>query len=155
MGFDIHIVVEENQNDQWVIIKKDGEFLSQYRNYDTFTKLANVRNHYGIEPFVKPRGLPSDSSLKYQSGCHNYTWYELEELITFCQNGKIEIGAYYPGGNGRKIKRPENMECFVRGTNGHATNGVYWEEPFDPVFTDEIKKLREDGKDRRVIIYFN
>lgn len=70
MGCDIHIFYEIRKNDKWVkyeekIFKSyDNTYTSSpfdWRSYNMFAFLANVRNRIDIEPLSLPKGLPDDS----------------------------------------------------------------------------------------------
>lgn len=67
----------------------DYRFYSE-RNYTLFAILANVRNHWYIQPISYPKGLPSDCSKgilkiyeKEKLDAHSESFYCLDELLNF------------------------------------------------------------------------
>ncbi len=107
MGTDIHVYIEQKtiKNDnplmtEWISVDEwinDSYFeimevRKRYwtdRNYLLFAILANVRNHYNIQPISLPKGLPDDVSpeVKNQSDEENYahtrSWLTLKELLEY------------------------------------------------------------------------
>lgn len=86
MGCDIHFHTE-------VKIKGTWHHHSQAkldRNYPVFAKMAGVRNGYGIEPIISPRGIPGDITLltrieieKYDGDGHSHSWFGPQEIVAF------------------------------------------------------------------------
>ena len=60
MGCGICSFGEKRESGRWVAISEDNHPLG-YQDCEIFAFLAGVRNHHGIEPISKPRGLPSDA----------------------------------------------------------------------------------------------
>lgn len=115
MGCDIHMVVESRKSDYatWDRVTDAvttcldcrvlGELTDPYacywckgagktttyrwRNYVTFSVLANVRNNVesGVVPISEPRGNPSDSTVSEQDelGDYGYTWVTLDECLRY------------------------------------------------------------------------
>ena len=98
MGTDIHTIaqIKSNYSGKWET--KADNIANEWRSYDTFAVLANVRNGYGFagcdtgegwEPIDEPRGLPNgiETSHKWNwdarekwLGDHNHSWVTLAEL---------------------------------------------------------------------------
>jgi len=81
MGCDIHFYIEENYEPNWYEIME----INIPRNYQLFACLAGVRNSWGIEPMILPRGLPDDLSkemlkIHLDSDAHTESWMTLKEL---------------------------------------------------------------------------
>ena len=68
MGCDIHAFYEIKVKGKWEFYAP-ADFT---RNYDFFSRLANVRNDGTIVPIDCPRGLPTDVS--YMVSLHNRVW---------------------------------------------------------------------------------
>lgn len=75
MGCDIHVVVQRKTPDGWEDIplgatRKDRwDHPLEWRNYEGFAVLANVRNRQDIVPISDPRGLPEDFSTFGEYHC--------------------------------------------------------------------------------------
>ena len=152
MGSDINIVLEKNSEDKWVFVE---EIYYDGRNYDLFAKLAGVTNYGNTKPFVEPRGIPEDASEemknKYSKVYHDYTYYDLDELISLCENCITKVWVHCPGGNGKEI---EALKTFCRGYKSDKQNSVYFRRTLDEDFINEIKKYKT-YKQRRLIIFFD
>lgn len=100
MGCDINTVAQVRNGDgNW---RTEAENIAnEWRSYDSYAVLANVRNGYGFagcdtgegwEPIAKPRGLPDGFEIddmechkygydkKKWLGDHSYSWVTLKEL---------------------------------------------------------------------------
>jgi len=94
MGTDIHPCVEVKINGKWQ--PRSRCTLCCDREYETFAKLAGVRNGKGfggvdmfepLKPIAEGRGLPADTSIFDHDGdCwlgdHDVTWVTLAELLS-------------------------------------------------------------------------
>jgi len=83
MGCDIHFHSEVKIKGKW----HHHSECHIARNYPFFAKIAGVRNHYGIKPISKPRGLPEDAteltklaSERMGSEGHSHSWLGAEEI---------------------------------------------------------------------------
>ena len=83
MGCDIHLHVEIRVNDKW------EHYSEPYitRDYELFTKLANVRNDSKVVPISDPRGLPTDISSVTAlcaewcaADWHSHSWLSAAEI---------------------------------------------------------------------------
>jgi hypothetical protein len=92
MGADITVRFERKTKDNiWVeanAYTKDGNILElcSSRNYMLFALLANVRNHFDIEPLEALRDLPDDiceitRNTFYDMNYHSHSYYTLKELL--------------------------------------------------------------------------
>lgn len=93
MGCDIHMCLEvrdwEDAPNPWkAAILEDGCW--DWRNYDLFSWLANVRNYdeERITPISEPRGLPPDVSPEvkrvfddWAADNHSHSWLLLSEIL--------------------------------------------------------------------------
>jgi len=162
MGCDIHMIAEvRDESGKWVKIGKafknpwydpnrenkidpeDGyewnpEFTDKpydYRNYDLFSILADVRNGYGFAgvvtgegfiPISDPKGIPDDASEEakqfmnsYGGDGHSHSFFTVAELLAYdwdqksTKQGVVGIGQY------EKLKGtgdvPENWCGMVSG----------------------------------------
>lgn len=91
MGCDVHCHFEIKLNNKWEHYSKPRI----YRNYDLFSKMANVRNDRNnhIKPISLPKGLPDDISVitkfeynNWRLDAHSMSWFdsdEIKELIEY------------------------------------------------------------------------
>ncbi|WP_317970333.1 hypothetical protein [Paenibacillus sp. CCS19] len=91
------ISVDEWIHDPYFEISEVRNRYWTYRNYLLFAILANVRNHYNIQPISQPKGLPEDVSheVKKQSDeengdAHTRSWLTLKELLEYDWQQKFE-----------------------------------------------------------------
>jgi hypothetical protein len=70
----------EHQNYVWFAGKH--VILPDWRNYTTFTLMANVRRR-DVTPISNPRGLPKDCTWETRENCgdHSKSWLDLVEII--------------------------------------------------------------------------
>lgn len=80
MGCDIHIALEKQVADKWVLVNR-VEGPARKRNYERFAKLAGVR---GEGP--APKGLPADISAgahlfatEWSEDGHSWSWLPMYE----------------------------------------------------------------------------
>ena len=119
MGCDIHAVLERKVEDKWepVINLPEGAELDDFRNYDTFAVLADVRNGSGFAgcdtgdgiPIIsEPRGFPKDMSMEttlwaneHNDWCHSESFLTLQEMLAFdwdqpiTKRGVIGVNHYW------------------------------------------------------------
>lgn len=87
-------------------LEADGALIPlwDWRSYDTFAMLANVRNGYGFAgvrtgggfvPISEPRGIPDNASDEVKSeseqwGCdgHSHSWLLVEEVLDYDLDGQ-------------------------------------------------------------------
>jgi len=100
MGCDIHTVGQIRGRDGKWETKREN-IADEWRTYDSFAVLANVRNGSGFagcdtgegwKPIAEPRGLPEGFKMKYEDhiydydekkkwmGDHSHSWVTLKEL---------------------------------------------------------------------------
>lgn len=93
MGCDIHIYLEALPigSDKWVCIDISDD-CNVSRDYDLFTKMANVRSRGETTPISEPRGLPEDISEEVKDYSydryhdqHSYSWLSAEEIREVCE----------------------------------------------------------------------
>ena len=123
MGCDIHAHIEVKIKGDWYYYDE----LDISRNYDLFSKMANVRNReeQPITPISELKGLPNDLTFmtKFKSDIwdmdgHSHSWlssrevFELEEWIE--KNVILErhrpIGYLFGNGLGGWTKFPEDFD---------------------------------------------
>lgn len=85
MGCDIYEYVEKFDGVEWQAT--EFIFVGDYRCYELFGMMANVRN-YACVPFIsQPRGMPRDTSEQTRNellGCrHSYSYLMLRELVEY------------------------------------------------------------------------
>lgn len=96
MGTDIHAWAEVLTDDGWKVADIK---ICDYRNYDVFAVLANVRNGYGFGgtptssgfiPIALPRGIPWDACAEFKAACaemgedgHSHSRLYLREILEF------------------------------------------------------------------------
>lgn len=99
MGCDIHYVIEQEHNGEWIgVFGTDNgltypnfdiprllpAFLFVHRNYEFFAKLAGVRGP-GPDPLDLPEDMSSMSRMytsRWGSGGHSYSYAPLRDFIT-------------------------------------------------------------------------
>ena len=137
MGCDIHLVLEQKNNDgnwvglhgfTWDILfattakRHMITFPARDRNYERFAALAGVRND-GINGYPQPKGMPSDASeLAIMYGnveggdTHSHTWYLLDEatkIFTRTEQTKINpVSAMVAAKMMNQPQPPQPSEMF-------------------------------------------
>jgi hypothetical protein len=104
MGCDIHVHVEIKVKGRWLHYNHP----SVNRDYNLFTKMADVRNYDGeIQPISKPRGFPVDASettkIDYDwldSDAHSASWLSSKELVELSRWIDLQPGKPMNGING-------------------------------------------------------
>ncbi len=114
MGTDLYLQIEVRIDGKWNwigkylpnFINKNNYFpIIIYRSYEFFSIIAGVRNHFGIIPITKPRGLPKDIDpvlLKEYNeytgniltGEHTFSWLTIKEIEDFDWNRKLKRKDY-------------------------------------------------------------
>jgi len=146
MGCDIHTVAEikSSYDKKWGVV--GDNIANEWRSYDSFAVLANVRNGCGFagvktgegwEPIAEPRGLPKDSPYSEDDtddcehcghekskwlGDHSHSWVTLKELkekLDTYQNEEYKIS----GVVGKDewdlcLKEKRNPESWCGGASG-------------------------------------
>ncbi len=86
MGCDIHLHTEVKRNGVWLHHSE----AKVSRNYALFAKMADVRNDFGIEPFLV-RGFPEDATEltlldkeKYGIDGHSHSWLNARQICILC-----------------------------------------------------------------------
>lgn len=86
---------EERIYGDWVAtsLVKLPEPWWESRDYETFARLAGVRNGHGVRPISEPRGLPADwneyypdfgdDSWRTELGDHSHSWLLASEILDF------------------------------------------------------------------------
>lgn len=97
MGCDIHIVAQRKTENGYEDIEgnfSEGPVPFDWRSYNLFGFLADVRNYSAIKPIAEPRGLPEDLKLdaddEFKFGDHSYSWLSVIELLEFNYDEVIE-----------------------------------------------------------------
>lgn len=87
MGCDIHTNVEVKNNGIWENINFEP---FDWRSYNMYALLADVRNDGSIKPMFEPRGLPNDVSLdiyeehkEWGYDAHSSSYLTLRELTEY------------------------------------------------------------------------
>jgi hypothetical protein len=132
MGCDIHMILQIKKNGKFETLK--DFIVGDYRSYNAFAVLANVRNGYGFAgcdtgdewPYIsEPRGLPDDFLInddyrllvngeEIWLGEHSHSYLTLDEIDTFLES-KIRNMQYKKRGvitreTYLKIKKGELLE---------------------------------------------
>jgi len=86
MGCDIHTIAEIKMNGQWLACRY--ELANDYRNYDSFAILADVRNYHNWSPICSPRGFPAGyDEDKFKNICcfdgDRASWLLLSEIEAY------------------------------------------------------------------------
>lgn len=117
MGCDIHIETHKIYDNGTYAVLAFCPF--DWRSYDIFGFLANVRNYSCVPPITEPRGLPSwvtskheentvaptcygfhDESEYDQFGDHSFTYLMIDELLNFDYDKTFEDRRCSINGNG-------------------------------------------------------
>lgn len=80
----LNTVLEEKSDKRWIVIDQPyGD-----RNYELFSKLADVRSYGEYNAIAEPQGIPDDASLYYQiktdqwdSNGHSHSYFYLSDLL--------------------------------------------------------------------------
>ncbi len=169
MGTDIHGVFQRHDGSQWVDIESNYE---QWRNYQLFAVLANVRNGFGfagtptgeaVKPISEPRGLPRDfeggtdhESLQIWMGYHSHSWLTGEEMLDWyeaapevCQTGILERSVY-EAWDGKS--KPSTYCADISGARVIVVNDNQIEKDQKPSWTHIRCNWSSDLK--RELVYF-
>ena len=92
MGCDIHLHIEILIGDGFPGYWEHWAAPAVTRNYDMFSKMANVRNDGSIKPIDDPRGLPSDISLmtklaykEEEPDAHSASYLNVDEIAELAE----------------------------------------------------------------------
>jgi len=159
MGCDIHLYVENKNQDQWVNcdnwrLDDDGKYevfpMIIWRNYDLFSVLANIRNYGKNEYMDEPRGLPEDVCDVIAKLCgdygidgHSHSWFTLAELRAW---QKVHPTVQHRGLV--TSKQAENLDkhgilpdSWCQGTSDKSSVWRTWTEEYCPL--DQLVALLE------------
>ena len=144
MGCDIHAHFE---------IKIDGKWhyympADIKRNYDVFSKMANVRNEEEkITPISEPKGLPIDidfltefQSEHWGTDGHSHSFLTFEEIVTLIHWAKEMLDKY---------ESTEDAELWLFGNNGYLFGNAF--EHFKTYSNDYPKEIQ----DVRLVFWFD
>jgi len=92
MSTDIFPQVQRRAQGSWnnVTLPEPADKVLNERNYEVFSVLADVRNHYGVPPICPPKGPPPErvgSSPAPDDVFHSETWLTLAELQAYDWTG--------------------------------------------------------------------
>jgi hypothetical protein len=97
VGVDIHACAERRDGKRWIGIDTIQPFEWTRVSKSCYAFLADVRNHWGLTPISRPRGLPSDSSdmareLYGDTGldAHTASWLMITELDQFDYDATVQ-----------------------------------------------------------------
>lgn len=141
MGCDIHTVAQiKDRNGKFLTVADD--IADEWRSYDSYAVLANVRNGRGVagydtgegwEPIDEPRGLPEDFSCEEEThtwdysekkkwmGEHSYSWVTLDELkkkLDTYKDKSYEIHGVITVEEFNKLKDGEKPDSWCSWTGG-------------------------------------
>lgn len=143
MGCDIHTYVEQQQeNGAWEPVKWEsgdgwdtGPF--DWRDYDLFGWLADVRNSAAVPPLADPRGLPADASQPVRDAhedmgydAHSGSWFAVSELAEFDYAATFEYRRY------RRQTGPKSWDGAATAEPGNGKQQTYRETFGDAYFRD-------------------
>lgn len=177
MGCDIHAMAEIKTAEGWKKITtpifrgKYGDMKptanpGQWRNYDAFSVLADVRNGYGFagvptgsgwRPIAVPRGVPDDASVAFKKDAdrwgidgHSHSWMTLRELQDY---GWDEEGATKYGVMSEreyiKFLRTGKAASYSGGVSGGSVEVLSpdeWEEMFGGGYLDPPSTRQRDPR---------
>lgn len=155
MGCDIHTYVERrDEGGTWLRVDwpgaDDGPF--DWRSYNVFGFLADVRNYSVVPPLAAPRGLPEDASTEvcrewdhWESDGFSCSWFTVAELATFDYDAEFEDRRVTINGNGGRTAEPGS---------GQITT---YREFLGPSFFRDLAVLRDLDVTRatRVVFWFD
>lgn len=175
MGCDIHTYVEVkrhiNDEEKWVTADyykknpyyllysdEDKEFevahIYDYRNYELFSILADVRNYSNNKPIFEPRGIPKDCCQEIRdeykmwgSDGHSHSWLTLEELMDYAGSHKIiKHSGLISERQSIDLDNGIKPDSWCRWTNVEGYVYREWEEEFTglDIIIDRLKKRLEE-----------
>lgn len=133
MGTDIFMRAEfrESISERWTA---DPEFLYRERCYSLYAALADVRNHYSIEPISEPRGFPEDLSEEVrkwhrENGCgHSASWLTLAEIEAYDWDQPLYEEGWISAETYRKWSRSGHPDTWAGGVGGGNVRHVSQDE---------------------------
>jgi hypothetical protein len=163
MGCDIHLFVEQMIDGRWVSVdqwekvdnKKDNESGLYYhvpwgkefyhdRDYKLFSLLADVRNHWELEPISDPKGQPNNLSPRvetmfdyYKGDGHSQSWYTLKELLDFDWTQKV-----------KRYDEIDKKDYII------DYNEIYTNTGFDKTI-EKLKLIEKDPEKIRIVFFFD
>jgi hypothetical protein len=173
MGCDIHAYAEKRTETGW---KRLDVKVPDDRDYESFAKLANVRNRFDWTPISKPRGLPDDTCISendevdYESpeyvwlGDHSFSWLLLSELLAVDWNETVAKSGLVRGKEAADHVRKYNYQPseYCQGVGGAGADEYERVEWTQPLYR-AVHTMREitlallpysDGKPENVRIVF-
>lgn len=147
MGCDIYIAIQKRVDDQWqdvpwtsadkLTFREDDLRASainmpeqfDWRNYNLFAILANVRNAtWGppLTPIAEPRGLPADYYYSYTNdykgwlGDHSFSYVTVRELLDYPWDNTYEYDAYVQPSEAAKLADGKTPDCW----SAYSSTGV-------------------------------
>lgn len=151
MGCDIHTYVECSKAGAW---EWQGEEASPFdwRCYNLFGWLGDVRNYSEAPPIAPRRGLPADMSAalvqewdEWSGDGHSASWVSVDELLAFDYGATFEDRRVTIGNDGGRTAEPGGGEMTT-----------YREFLGSGFFTDleRLAVLNEQGP-TRVVFWFD
>jgi hypothetical protein len=146
MGCDIHSYAECKVDGKWQSI---GLSPFEWRSYDMYAFLADVRNYSAVPPIAPRRGFPDDASddvrQQYEawgSDAHSASWLSVKELTDFDYDQLMED---------RRVTRGNDGGCTCEPGEGERT--TYRKFLMDGFF-DDLGRLGKSGAER-VVFWFD
>jgi len=166
MGTDIWIVAEVRKNGIWT---PTDVKVPSYRNYITFSILADVRNGFDVGginsgeeviPISPPKGLPNDfASDPDWIAEHNFSWLTLQELLSYpFKDTKVTLLRMVPTEEAKEYRESKKIpvnRCIF--TTGEGYEWFKFESPLEDeawLFPKIIEALKPLGKPEDVRIVF-
>lgn len=161
MGCDIHSIAQKKVDGVWETLDLKP---FDWRSYDLFGFMADVRNLSAVPPLATCRGLPDDlvkrridddaivqgwsgdePDLPWYLGDHSFSWLSVKELLDFDYDQVFED---------RRLKIGPNMWGGSTVDPGLGEEKTY-REFLGPMFFKELMKLRMSGAERIVFGFDN
>ena len=153
MGCDIHAHAERREGTRWVRVPMTPEPFD-WRSYERFGFLADVRNYSAVPPITAPRGFPEDASDEVRKDyegfgldAHTPSWLSVDELTAFDYEAEIEdrrCSRMMPAGyisGGETCEPGEGKRMTLREFLGKG-------------FFDDLESLKQAGAER-VVFWFD
>jgi hypothetical protein len=142
MGCDIHTLAQRRTSEGW----EDLDYEPfQWRSYDLFGFLADVRNYSATPPITAPRGLPADfADPEDRFEClHATSWLTTDELLSFNYDQTFED---------RRVTVQEGPNHWNGGATCASGDGrtVTFREFLGNSFFEDLAKLSGLGAQRIV-----
>ncbi len=141
MGCDIHLHSEVKIKGKW----HHHSEQKVSRSYPLFSKMANVRNDYGITPISEPKGVPEDATdltklhiERYGVDGHSHSWLsgkEISELHKFI--GSKDNPDWFSGRYGDCLMWSHNNMPYFMGN--HLSGFHDYPEDFSDTGIEDVR----------------